>query len=724
MVNTPSGVTDFDALLNPRGIAVVGASQELNRIGGQPVRNLTDFGFPGKVYPVNPKYTEIKGLPCYPDIASVPQPCDLAVIVVGAKYIPGIVEQCGKAGIRFAVILSAGFGEAGEEGIRLQAQLKEIIARTGVRVVGPNCVGVLNLKSRMFCGMGTGFRDPALKAGRVAMVTQSGGVGFSVVTLAERAGVGFNYVVSSGNEVDITTPELIDYFLRQDDIDIVAAYMEGVGDGRALLEVGQRALATGKPVIIWKSGNTTTGRQAAASHTANLTADYQLYRTAFRQGGFIEVRDVDDFVDLVQGYHRQRMTAGRNVAIVTTSGGAGVVLADHCEEHGLRLPPISDTAAAELRKVLPSFAAVGNPLDMTAQGQNDIGLSPHNRVVQGLLQDPAIDQIIVRNGNVHGASGTAWANELIEIAKGTPKPIFVSWGIVIPGTDPVVDQLRAGGVPCYPTPLRLTRAMGALTDFAERCRKRAAVGPAAARSVKRAALAWSTDGRTVAEREAKKLLGQYGIPGVREKLLTLAEVDALKRTPLSFPLAVKIESPDIPHKTEADAVRLNIGSLAALKAAAKEVQANALRYKSGAAINGILLQEMASGTECIAGVVNDPHFGPVVAFGLGGVLAELLKDVTLRFAPFDAAAAREMIAESKAGTLLGGYRGRPTGDLAALADTLSRLSWLAADHADRIAEIDINPLIVREAGKGVVAADALIVLKARTARIDGTKQTQ
>lgn len=704
--------TDFSALLNPRGIAVVGASQELHRIGGQPVRNLSDLGYQGKIYPVNPKYQEIKGLQCYPDIAAVPQPCDLAVIVVGAKFIPGIIEKCGKAGIRFAVILSSGFGETGEEGAGLQAELSTAIAASGVRVVGPNCVGIMNLKSRMYCGMGTGFQDPNLKAGPVAMVTQSGGVGFSVVTLAERMGVGFNYVVSSGNEVDITTPDLIEYFLEQDDIELIAAYMEGVNDGRRLLEVGQRALELGKPIVVWKSGNTKAGRQAAASHTANLTAGYELYRAAFCTGGFIEARDVSDFVDIARAFRRRKLPRGKNVAIVTTSGGAGVVLADHCEENGLTLPPIPAAIAGKLRQILPAFAAVGNPLDMTAQGQNNIGLSPHNQVVKLMVEDPAIDQVIVRNGNVHGQAGTTWAQELIGISEQTAKPIMVSWGIVISGTDAVADMLHEGGVPCYETPLRLATAMGALSEFAVRREKFQARRPqGGARTAPRRELEFPQGLRALGEHRSKRLLAQYGIPGVREKLLSLDEIAALKRAPLKFPLAVKIESPDVLHKTEAGAVRLGIGSLQELKTVARSMVEHVSAHMAQAKIDGVLVQEMTSGIETIVGVINDPHFGPVVMFGLGGILTELLKDVTYRFAPFDTATALDMIHEIKAGAILSGYRGKPAADVQALAECLSRVSWLAADHAERVAEIDINPLFVRAQGQGVVAADALFVLK-------------
>lgn len=707
----PVSRNDFAALLNPRGIAVVGASQELHRIGGQPVRNLTNLGYKGKVYPVNPKYQEIKGLPCYPDITAVPQPCDLAVVVVGAKFIPRIVENCGKAGVRFAVILSSGFGETGEEGAQLQSELRAAIESSGVRVVGPNCVGILNLKSRMYCGMGTGFQDPDLKPGPVAMVTQSGGVGFSVVTLAERNGVGFNYVVSSGNEVDITTPELIDYFLDQEDVDVVAAYMEGVNNGRKLLEVGQRALELGKPIVVWKSGNTKAGRNAAASHTANLTADYSLYKAAFRSGGFIEARDVSDFVDVVRAYGRRRLPRGKKVAIVTTSGGAGVVLADHCEDAGLELPSIREEVAGKLRKILPEFAAIANPLDMTAQGQNNLGLSPHNQVVKVMLDDPDVDQVIVRNGNVHGQAGTAWANELIQLSGATEKPIMVSWGIVIAGTDPVVDMLNEGKVPCYETPLRLANAMGALTEFArkrDKLKSRKAAG--AVRGIKRRELDLPDVPGALGEYRSKKLLAEYGLPSVKGVLLSLAAVEAMKRSPLKYPLAVKIESPDIPHKTEAGAVKLGISNLAALKAASHDVHASALRYKSDARIDGIFIQEMASGVETIVGVVNDAHFGPTVLFGLGGILTELLSDVSYRFAPFDEATALEMVQEIRASALLNGYRGKAVCDVPALAGYLSRLSWLAADHADRIAEIDVNPLFVRAQGEGVVAADALLIL--------------
>lgn len=701
---------DFERLLYPRGIAVVGASHELSRIGGQPVRNLSDHGWGGCIYPVNPKYREIKGLVCYPDVRQIAGPCDVAVVAVGASHVAGIVRECAAAGIAFVVVLSAGFGEAGADGERLQAELESAVAETGVRVVGPNCVGVLNLESRMYCGMGTGFQDPGLRTGRVAMVTQSGGVGFALMTLAQREGIGFNYVVSSGNEVDVTTPELLEYFLERDDVDLIATYMEGVSDGRRLLAVGERALRAGKPILVWKSGNTKAGRSAAASHTANLTAQYELYRTAFRLGGFIEVADVTDFVDIVRGYNAQRLPKGANVAVVTTSGGAGVVLADDCEEFGLSLPPIPAQVADRLRAVLPPFAAVRNPLDLTAQGQNNLALSPHNEVVKILLQEPGFDQIVVRNGNVHGSAGIRWADELIELAGASPKPIMASWGIVIAGTDPVAERLSRGGVPCYPTPRRLAAAMGAITAFATKL-ERACAASGNARLFPQCALDLPSRGGVLGERSSKQILSRYGIPVVQERAVASHEIASLAELAFTFPVAVKVDSPDIPHKTEAGGVRLGVRSADELVEAARSVMESARVYAPGAQIEGILVQEMAEGIETIVGMVDDATFGPTVLFGLGGVLAEVLNDVAFRFAPFDVRTARDMIAETRGAKVLAGYRGAPPADVDALAECLSRVSWLAADHAGRIGELDINPLFVRPSGGGVVAADAVIVLR-------------
>ncbi len=700
---------DLSRFLNPRGVAIVGASSDLTRIGGQPIRLLTEYGYAGKVYPVNPKHAEIKGLPCYPDLAAVPQPCDVALIALAAPQVPGLIEQCGKAGIPFALVLSAGFSEVGAEGRALQEKLAATVKKSGVRIVGPNCLGILNLRDNARIGFGGTLQLKTLRHGPIAMVTQSGGFGFGAVATAAYHGVGFNYVISTGNEADLSALDWLAYVIEQPEVEIVVAFLEGVQDGRRLVEIGERALALGKPILAWKVGNSAAGRQAATSHTARLTAGYELYRTAFRLGGFVEVRDIDDLVDICKAFQTKKLPRGRRVGVITLSGGAGVLLADRCVEHGMELPPLSQATADSLRSFVAAFATVGNPVDATPQGYND-NFATYNRLIREVMADPNIDMGVARAPR--GKAAIAWSRGLVELLRETDKPFLLNWPTSPDDNPEAVDFLEQNGVACLLTPTRAVQALAALNDFAQKKRAYAERKKRAfSRTIAPQALDLPAGAGTLGEHRSKALLRAYGIGAVEECLLTATELEKLERSPLPFPLALKIESPDIPHKTEAGVVRLNITDLAQLKQAARDISAAANQYKTGARIDGILVQQMAGGLEVIIGAVNDPFFGPVVAFGLGGVFTELLHDLTYRFAPFDAATAREMIAEIKGAPLLSGYRGQPALDIDALADALSRVSMLITDHAGRIAEIDINPLFVRPQGQGVLAADALIVLK-------------
>jgi acetyltransferase len=700
--------SDFTRLFNPRAIAVVGASTDTTRIGGQPIPILQECGYKGGIYPVNPKYPAIGALACYASIADVPQPCDLALVAVAGKLVPDVIRQCGKAGIAFAIVFSAGFREVGAEGVALEAELKAAVAASGVRMIGPNCIGTMNLVDRVYCGFGVGFRNPNLKRGPVAFVSQSGGFAYSAVALAEAEGLGFNYIVSGGNEADITTLELAADFLERDEVEVLVLYLEGVSDGRRLRALGARALELGKPIMTWKAGNSAIGRAAAESHTASMTADYELYRAAFREGGFIEVHDVYEVVDNTRMFLAKRMPRSANIGIITTSGGSAVLMADECDRYGLTLPHLTDATVAAIEKIAPKHCALGNPIDLTAQisGNNE----DFNRIVELALNDASIDQLIVRYGTVQGPRGAAWANDLAAIVAKSDKPLVVSLGRTAASATASTEVFDQHRIPWVLTPTRTAAAAGALSQYAEKQRRhQAAQSRKSVGSPARREITLPSAARRLSEAESKKALAAYDIPVAQELVLAPAEIAALKESPLRFPLAVKIDSPDIPHKTEAGAVRLNVQNLAELKDAAVTVVANAARYKPAAHINGVLVAEMAAGTEVIIGVVNDKFFGPVVMFGLGGVFTELLKDVTYRFAPFDAVTAREMIAEIKAAKLLTGYRGSVPLAIDALADVLARVSQLATDHAERIAEIDINPLFVSP--QGVVAADALIVLK-------------
>lgn len=699
---------DLSRLLNPRAVAVVGASSDLSRIGGQPLRLLTEYGYQGKVHPVNPKHREIKGLACYPDLAAVPKPCDVALVALSAPHVPAVIEQCGKAGIPFAIVLSAGFSEVGAGGKALQEQLIAAARRHNVRVIGPNCLGVLNLRDNVRDGFGGTLQLGTLRPGPIAMVTQSGGFGFGVVAVAAYYGIGFNYAVSTGNEADLTALDLIGYFLECDDVETVVAFLEGVADGRRLIALGERALELGKPILTWKVGNTDVGREAAISHTARLTAGYELYRAAFRAGGFVEIDDIDDLVDAAKAFHAQRLPKGNRTGVITLSGGAGVLLADRCVERGLTLPQLAPQTGARLREVTVAFASIGNPVDATAHGYND-QFASYNHVIRAVLADPNIDQVIARAPR--GGAAAVWARGLLEVLRETDKPLLLNWPSSPDDNGEVMAFLEQHGVPCYVAPGRTVRALAALTGFAEKKRRFESRGRRALQRAAARRLDLPGSASTLGEHRSKQCLAAYGVPVTREALLAPAAVEALTGPPLPFPLAVKIESPDIPHKTEAGVVQLGIRDLPSLKQAAREIAAAAREHNPDARIAGVLVQEMASGLEVIVGVVNDPYFGPTVAFGLGGIFTEVLHDITHRFAPFDLDTAREMITEIKGGRLFSGYRGKPALDVEALAQTLARVSWLAADHADRIAEIDVNPLFVRAAGEGVVAADALIVLK-------------
>ena len=707
MPDTAKPRVDLARFLNPRGVAVVGVSSESSRIGGQALRLLTDFGYQGRIYPVNPKYPEVKGLKCYPDLASVPQPCDVALIALASQHVPGAIEQCGRAGIPFALVLSSGFSEIGEEGRALQEKLLAAARKANVRMVGPNCLGLLNLKDNARIGFGGTSQLDSLKPGPMAMVTQSGGFGFGVVAAAAHFGVGCNYAISTGNEADLTLLDWVADLIERPEVGIVVAFMEGINDGRRLIEIGQRALELGKPILAWKVGNTPVGSQAATSHSARLTAGYELYKAAFRRGGLVEIRDVEDLIDFSKAFMIGKKPAGNRVGVLTLSGGAGVLLADRCVENGLELPPLTDATREKLRQTLVSFASFNNPVDATAHGYND-DFASYGKAVRMVLDDPNIDQVVARVPR--GKSARPWSENLVKMLKDTEKPLILNWPTAPDDNGDVLTWLEENNVPCILGAGRAVQSLAAITDFARKQRDWQKSGKRPfRRAVERQALDLPAGGVTLGEHRSKQLLARYGIPIVKEVLLQPAEVEALEAAPLPFPLAVKIESPDVPHKTEAGAVRLGIHDLPGLKQAAREILSSARSHKPGARIDGILIQEMASGVEIIAGAVNDTTFGPTVALGLGGIFTELLKDVTHGFAPFDAEAAREMIAEIRGAALLQGYRGRPPLDIAALADALARLSLLAADHADRIAEIDVNPLFVRE--QGVIAADALIVLK-------------
>ncbi|MGZ5144063.1 MAG: acetate--CoA ligase family protein [Burkholderiales bacterium] len=693
----------LEKLLSPRSIAIIGASHEERRPGGQPLHALTSYGYTGKVYAVNPRYTDIKGVPCFPTIEAVPEPVDLAIVALPASEVPRILEECGAARIRHALVLSAGFREIGEAGAVLQAQLDAALARSGVRIVGPNCIGMLNLGSRVFAGFGAGFRQPDWRRGPIAMISQSGGFAYSIMAFCQEAGIGMDYMVSTGNEADLGVLDFVEHFLGQDDVRLIAVYLEGLKDGRRLRALGRRALEVGKPIAVWKVGNTAVGQRAAVSHTANLTEEYDFYRDAFREGGFVEIREVYDLVDAAKVFRSGKRPRGRRAAIVTTSGGAGVLLADRCAESKVELPPLTAATVSALRPLLPGFASVGNPVDFTAAlAQKE---PEFTQATELIIADDNIDLGLVRSFPGHDVE--SWADHLIAQANACAKPILVSLSSTPAQAAAWAPKLDEAGVPCFEVPSRAVAAAAMLCDFAERERQSASAKPM--RVVAAQDLSLDNTRGGLDEDESKRCLEAYGIRTPRRLFIDATEPYP-ERIDLEFPVAVKIVSPDIVHKTEAGVVRLRVTAVD-LRRTLDEIRASASSYMPNARVRGFLLEEMAEGAEMIVGALSNPSFGPLVVVGMGGVHAEVLSDVARRYAPISAVQAREMIAELKGFRLLEGYRGQKPRDVSALADAVARLSWMITDHEGAISEIEINPLLVGFEGSGVTAVDAVVRLR-------------
>lgn len=701
----PAMPSPFEPLFNPRAILVYGASQELTRISGQPIRALRAAGFAKPVYFVNPKYPELHGQSCYPDAASVPKPCDLAIVAVPAPAVAAAIRDCGRAGISHAIVLTAGFREAGTAGRKLEDDLAAAARETGIRVIGPNCQGMISVPHRVWAAFGSISEEVDLAEGFVSCVFQSGGFGYAIVNLAEAQGVGFRTCVSSGNEADTTTPEILEAFLDDPGCKLAFAVIEGTPDARRLLDVGRKALETGKPVLIWKSATTEAGAKAAASHTANMTGRADLFRAAFRQSGLIEVDDVEPMVDIAKLMAQGRLPAGNRIGALSISGGSGIVFADRCVREGLVLPAFADTTVAALKRIIPSFGSSENPADVTAGIFNDMSLL--TRTLDIVLDDPNIDQLTIMLASIPGKPAAVAAAAIASAAAKSSKPVHLAWSGRRSKSEEAYRILEAAGVPIITTPVRLAEAAAKLARFSidrQRLLPRKAPKPADASKVKLPAGAV-----TLSEAESKAILAGFGIPVTREAFVPKGDDVLAHVAKLTPPFAVKVVSREIAHKSDAGGVKLGVRDVLAAEQAAKDVIKAARAYAPKATIDGVLVSEMASGIEAIVGVVNDPAFGPCVAVGLGGVLTEVLKDVTYRVAPFDLETARDMIAELRGAKLFDGYRGQPAVDKDALARMLADVSRMAWALRDRLAELDINPVFVGP--KGAVAADALAVLK-------------
>jgi len=705
-MTTPAAI-DFSRLFGARSIAVIGASADEKTPSGQPLMHLRNLGYPGEVYPVNPRYEAIGAWRCYPSVTALPAVPDVALVAVAAERAPSVLEECGKKGIRFVIMITSGFAEMGEAGVAAQARLLETARRHGISMIGPNCQGMINAADGFSLGFGAPY-GLRYNRGGISMTSQSGAWGNAVMILANQEGLGFRHYVSTGNEAQTTSLDVVDWYLDDPQTRLVVSYVEGFQDAHRLVGIGRKALELGKPYLLWKVGTSEAGARAAASHTANLGGEMALYRAAFEQSGIIEVTDVDDLADRAHALLTGRRPGGNRVAVISMSGGAGVLMADHCAAAGLELPTLSPFTLERLRAILPAFAGLNNPIDVT--GNVSAREGSFVEALELILADPLVDMLGICLASISGPAGNQIAIDVARVCAATTKPVLVAWCADVERTREGYEALAAVGTPRYDTPVRCARGMDALWHFERARRDHERISAEPVLRLERPAQRQAMAGLRVdlTEYQAKQVLADYGIPVTREALATTAEQAVELAGQIGYPVVMKIVSPMIPHKTEAGGVKVGVRDAQAVRDAFAEIVANAGRHSPGAPIDGVLVQAMVSGgTEVILGVTQDPLFGPAILFGLGGIFAEVMKDVCFRIAPITRSEAMTMIRSIKAFPILDGARGRPKADLDALADALVRLAALAVDLQDTIAEIDINPLIVLPAGQGVVAVDAL-----------------
>ena len=704
-------VLPFAQMFHAKSIAIVGASTQDGTPSGQPLLHLKNLGYQGTVYPVNPKYESVRGWKCYPSVAALPAVPDVALIAVAAERAKDMLAHCGQKGIKVVIVITSGFAEMGDAGIAAQAELVRVAKQYGITMLGPNCQGMISVGQGFSLGFGAPYGNVYNK-GPISMTSQSGAWGNTVMMLANAAGLGFQNYQSTGNEAVTTSLDLVDWYLDDPGTGMVVSYVEGFQDAQRVVGIGRKALAVGKPWLLWKVGSSDAGARAAASHTANLGGSTALYKAAFRQSGILEVNDVTELADRAHALLAGRKPKGNRVAVVTLSGGAGVLMADHCAKVGLELPELSTETTQALKTLLPAFAGLNNPIDVTG----NIAARTENLIdsLRLVVNDPVVDILAVCLAAAGGPAGIALAQAVALVSTETEKPVLVAWTANLATTQDGYDVLKAAKVPRYDTPVRCVDGMDAIWRFAKAQADCTRIANEPVLALHRPLQQKALMGRTqdLAEHQAKQVLADYGIAVTREALAVNAEAAVQQAQSIGFPVALKIMSPDIPHKTEAGGVQIGLQDAAAVRRAFTEIMASATAYAPTAQIEGVLVQAMVSGgVEVILGVNNDPLFGPAIMFGLGGIFAEVMKDVSFRLAPLTRSEVMEMIQEIKAFPVLNGARGRPKADIEALADTIVKLAALAVDLKDQVAEIDINPLFVLPAGQGVVAADALIRLK-------------
>ena len=687
----------LDALFAPRSIAVIGASSNPEKVAGLPVRFLREFGYQGRIFPVNPTSAEIQGLRAYENIAAVGQPVDLAILSLPASATVKALDDCGRAGVRAAVLFASGFAELGAEGAREQERLQAVAQQHGKRVLGPNCLGMMNVNTGAYATFSPLLHSGALKPGNVAVVSGSGAFGVFALVRARERGIGISLFASTGNEADVDLAECIRYLAEDEQTKVIACYMEGARDGERLAAALELARLHRKPVIVCKSGTSAMGGATAASHTAALAGADEIFDAVFRQHGAYRARDVDEMFDVAYACSVSPLPRSRRLGILSMSGGAAVSLADAAERFHMEVPTLPEPLQQRILERVPHGSASG-PIDLTGKVLDDHSIFPD--VVDEVVNSGTYDSVVAFQA-VTGI--TPQHRSFITGTWSTVRERHPELPVAVVSVFDDENRRFLDGIGCmaFEEPTRAVRALAALAGLRE-------VFDRSAPTHERPASMPLATPMDRSERQALALVAKAGIPVVPHATACDARQAADAATAMGFPVVLKVLSDDIPHKSDAGRVALRLREAEEVKNAFENILQRVRQARPDATIDGVLVAPMIQGgVECILGGLVDPVFGPVVMFGLGGIHVEVLKDVSFRRAPLDRAEAYRMVREIRSAAVLDGVRGQPPVDQQALADALVRLSHLIVANVGHVASIEINPFIALP--HGGMAVDALVV---------------
>jgi acetyltransferase len=701
----------INSVFYPQSIAVVGASRRPGTVGNDIFRNLLFCEYSGSVYPVNPKSAAILGVHSYPSLKAIPAPVDLAVIIVPSSAALATIDEAIAIGVKGIVVISAGFKEMGKAGAELEIKVRDKVQAAGIPLIGPNCLGVINTDPAVSMNAAFGRKMPS--EGNLGFISQSGALCTSVLDYAEERHMGFSKFISFGNKADVNEIELLEYLANDPKTSVIAMYLEDVSNGREFIETVHKIFwETHKPMLCLKSGRSPEGARAVSSHTGSLAGSDSVYDALFAQSGVQRVDTIAELFDYALLYTTQPLPKGNRVAIITNAGGPGIMATDSAIRYGLQLAEISEATREKLKPSLPETASLRNPVDVIGDARSD----RYKAAVHAVLADENVDMGIVILTPQSMTEIAETAAVVPEVAQGIDKPVICSF-MGAKDVAPGVEILRKAGIPNYPFPEDGIRSLGAanrLVTLHEIPRRHVPdfkdIDIARAKKL----VAEAIDGfpeRYLTQAECRPLFECYRLPLLKSAVATSPDEAVELAKSIPGKLVMKVMSADVVHKFDAGGVILNVNGACEAKATYERIVSNVQAHVPGAKIDGILIEQMApKGVEVILGASRDPRFGPLMMFGLGGTLVEVLKDVSFRLAPMWQISAERMVREIRAFQVLDGFRGEPPADVPSIVDTMLRLSAMVCNHPE-ISELDINPLIVHAMGKGCSVADSRIMLR-------------